>query len=122
MKQQDYDDKSLIPLANISEEARGTLVKAASFAHIPFNDRVHNKEYLDLYHKFQEQTHNEFAYKSGEDTGESFSRFEVAAIRLKRKIATLYYKDAPQTDYETKDGRDFSGYDIKRKVFEELKI
>ena len=114
-----YDNKGLISLESISEEARGILVEASGFDHIPYNERVYDKDYQELYQRFQKATHQKYLNLEGDGIGKSFDRFSVASIRMKRKLKTLTYKGDGSSNYETKDARCFYP-DIKNKVFKEL--
>tara|TARA_E500000331_G_scaffold276820_1_gene269454 strand:+ start:687 stop:1022 length:336 start_codon:yes stop_codon:yes gene_type:complete len=111
----------MVDLNNISEEARGLLVEAAGFEHIPYTERIYNKDYQELYQKFQKATHQQFLHQEGDEIGKSFDRFQVAAVRMKRKLKTLTYKDGSGLSYDTKDTSDFYP-EIKNKVWRELGI
>jgi len=112
-------DRKMVDLNSISEEARGLLVEASALDHIPYNERIYNKDYQELYQKFQKATHQQFLHHEGDEIGKSFDRFAVAAVRMKRKLKTLTYKQEAPLDYETKNGQDLYP-ELKNKVFEEL--
>jgi hypothetical protein len=73
----------MIRLRELSEEARGILVKA-----IPANQRFtsRDEDFVKLYQDFMKETN--YAY-AGEG---SFDRFQLAVLTMKRKMGTLYYK------------------------------
>ena len=48
MMTMDYENK-IVDLNKISEEARGILVEASGFEHIPYNERIYDKDYQELY-------------------------------------------------------------------------
>jgi len=75
----------MIKMRELSEEARGILVKA-----IPANQRFTSKDedFIKLYQEFMKET--KYAY-AGEG---SFDRFQLAVLTMKRKIGPLYYKSS----------------------------
>jgi arginyl-tRNA--protein-N-Asp/Glu arginylyltransferase len=113
----DYENK-IVDLNKISEEARGILVEASGFEHIPYNERIYDKDYQELYQKFQKATHQQFLNMEGDEIGKSFDRFQVAAVRMRRKLKTLTYKNQDH-DYDTKNGAELYA-DVKNKVWTEL--
>ncbi len=98
-----YENKALVDLNSISEEARGILVKASTFAYMSDYEKTNNKEFMKLYEDFQAETNNRYLTKENDEVGGSFSRFMVAAIRMNRLLGKLYYKNENNAQYEKKD-------------------
>mgnify|MGYP001259935184 CR=1 FL=1 len=99
MKTKDYDNK-MVRLEDISEDARGLLVKAHAYRTMPWAERIQDKGYLDLYTEFLRETRGAYKTKSEEFGGESLSRFEVAITRMDRRIKTLNYKNAEHQGFD----------------------